>query len=165
MSNSQNKIAFGGGCHWCTEAVFQTLRGVSHVEQGFVSSRPPDDSWSEAVTVSYNGNEIPLAILIEIHLRTHASNSPHKMRGKYRSAIYVFEKPQREDAVNILTNLQMTEKLGLQTRILGYVDFKLSAERYHNYYRNAPDRPFCKNYIDPKLKMLRSEYTDYIQSA
>ena len=165
MVNSDQDIGFGGGCHWCTEAVFHQLSGVHYVKQGFIKSSPPDESWSEAVIVSFDEADISLSILIEIHLRTHASNSPHKMRGKYRSAIYVFQKTQHEETDKILTNLQTTEQLGLETRILDHIDFKSSNERYHNYYRNAPDKPFCKNYIDPKLKLLRSEYTDYIQST
>ena len=85
-----DKVAFGGGCHWCTEAVFQALAGVEQVEQGFVKSRPPHDCFSEAVVVHFNAQIIPVKTLIEIHLRTHASSSAHTMRGKYRSAVYSF---------------------------------------------------------------------------
>jgi len=48
------KIGFGGGCHWCTEAVFQSLRGVLFVEQGYIASTEPNSSFSEAVIVSYD---------------------------------------------------------------------------------------------------------------
>ena len=47
MSNSVEKIAVGGGCHWCTEAVFQALKGVEKVEQGYVASDPPFEEFSE----------------------------------------------------------------------------------------------------------------------
>jgi len=68
-----DKIGFGGGCHWCTEAVFQKLRGVASVEQGFIRSRPPYETFSEAVIVSFDAAQISLSVLTEIHLRTHAS--------------------------------------------------------------------------------------------
>jgi len=88
------KIGFGGGCHWCTEAVFQALNGVQKVEQGFIRSDPPQDSFSEAVIVTFDSKILSLETLIEVHLRTHASTSSHKMRGKYRSAIYIFDNQQ-----------------------------------------------------------------------
>ena len=73
MKTLPEKIVFGGGCHRCTEAVFQALRGVKDVAQGFVSSTPPDNAWSEAVIVTLDPSLIDGATLIEIHLRTRFS--------------------------------------------------------------------------------------------
>ena len=57
------RIAFGGGCHWCTEAVFQSLRGVVTVEPGWISSEPPFGSFSEAVIVEFSPVLIPTEVL------------------------------------------------------------------------------------------------------
>jgi len=89
------KVAFGGGCYWCTEAVFQSLIGVEKVAQGFISSEGKNDSFSEAVIVYFN-EKITLKTLIEIHLHTHKSTKEHSMRTKYRSAIYYFTKEQKK---------------------------------------------------------------------
>ena len=97
MKNDTAKIAFGGGCHWCTEAVFQQLKGVIRVEQGFVASVNEYQSFSEAVIVHFNPSIIPLKILVEIHLYTHKSTSNHSMRSKYRSAIYYFTDEEKPD--------------------------------------------------------------------
>lgn len=48
------EIGFGGGCHWCIEAVFQSLTGVSKVTQGFIASNPPNEAYSEAVIIEYD---------------------------------------------------------------------------------------------------------------
>jgi len=71
------KIGFGGGCHWCTEAYFQSLKGVEEVEQGWISAVTPNEAFSEAVIVHYDEHVIALNILISIHLHTHASTKNH----------------------------------------------------------------------------------------
>lgn len=152
------KIGFGGGCHWCTEAVFQSLNGVMHVQQGFIKSAAPHDEYSEAVLVEYDPQIIAINILLDIHLRTHASMSAHKMRGKYRSAIYFCIEDQT-NYHSMLGALQHEFEKPLVTQILPLVAFKLSDERFQNYYQNGPEKPFCKNYIDPKLTMLRKCYS------
>lgn len=162
MTHSFEKIGFGGGCHWCTEAVFQSLKGVASVDQGFIASTPPDDSFSEAVIVRYDPMAIDLATLIEIHLRTHSSASNHAMRGKYRSAIYAVNAAQAADAEMLLKELQPRFEAPLVTRVLSLATFKLSDARYRNYHRKNPKRPFCRTYIDPKLSVLRQRYGDHI---
>ena len=96
------KVGFGGGCHWCTEAVFQSLIGVEKVEQGWVASTEKNKNFSEAVVVHFDVKEINLKILIEIHLRTHKSTSNHSMRTKYRSAVYYFSHQQKEKSTKII---------------------------------------------------------------
>ncbi len=156
------RTGLGGGCHWCTEAVFQALTGVCAVEQGFARSLPPHASWSEAVLVTVDTEAMPLNVLIEIHLRTHASTSAHKMRGKYRSAVYVEE--GGEGAVfDIIAELGPAFDEPLVTQVLPLVDFKSSEERFRNYYASDPDRPFCRTYIDPKLTLLRRDYADRVR--
>lgn len=61
------KAGFGGGCHWCTEGVFQSLRGVSQVDQGFVQSDAPADTWAEGVVVTFDPKVIQLETLSEVH--------------------------------------------------------------------------------------------------
>jgi peptide-methionine (S)-S-oxide reductase len=152
------RVGFGGGCHWCTEAVFQFLRGVGEVQQGFIRSKPPSDSYSEAVIVNFDSGEIGLAALIEVHVRTHASTSAHKLRGKYRSAVYAFDTDQAESARYELDRLQSDFDEPIVTQVLSFAEFKMSNEPYRNYYRSDPARPFCTAYIDPKLKLLRERF-------
>ncbi|MCV0428957.1 MAG: peptide-methionine (S)-S-oxide reductase [Roseibium sp.] len=162
-AQAQVKIGLGGGCHWCTEAVFQALGGISTVEQGFIRSEPPEDSWSEAVIVTLDPVALPLEVLVEIHLRTHASTSHHKLRGKYRSAVYVEEAETGLLVDRILCDFQPQFDDPLVTRVLPFAGFKASDARFRNYYATDPERPFCKTYIDPKLAMLRREYSNVLK--
>jgi len=128
------KIAFGGGCHWCTEAVFQSLKGVDKVAQGFVASTGENASFSEAVLVHFNPEKISLKTLTEIHLLTHKSTSNHSMRDKYRSAIYTFSKVQKEEALALITSLQPDFNNKLITQVLPFKAFQASREAIQNYY-------------------------------
>jgi peptide-methionine (S)-S-oxide reductase len=153
-----NRIGFGGGCHWCTEGVFQMLAGVDEVEQGFIRSDPPADSFAEGVIVHFRPPVIDLPTLIEVHLRTHDATAPYVATSKYRSAIYVDEDEQRERACAALSSLQLDFEKAVQTRVLALRDFKWSDERFRNYYANDPERPFCRRYIDPKLDIIRRDF-------
>lgn len=157
------KIAFGGGCHWCTEAVFQSLKGVEKVAQGFVASTDENASFSEAVLVHFNPEEISLKILTEIHLLTHKSTSNHSMREKYRSAIYTFSKAQKEEALALITSFQLDFNNKLITQVLPFKAFQASREAIQNYYLKNPEKPFCKQYIHPKLEVLSKQYAKHIK--
>lgn len=154
------KIGFGGGCHWCTEGVFAVLRGIEKVDQGWISSTPPYNTFSEAVIVHYNPSKINLDVLIQIHLETHQSASNHSMRNKYRSAIYTFGD---EATVNEAFE-KVKQKPGTNyiTQVLPFADFKPSLEIHRNYYMSNPEKPFCKTYIDPKIRMLMKEHAEQV---
>ena len=158
MPDGVQKIGFGGGCHWCTEAVFASLRGVTCVEQGFIRADAPDDEFSEAVLLTFQAEQISLASLIEIHLRTHSSTSNHAMRRKYRSAIYAMDEAQAGAARRVLAELAPAFDAPLVTRVLPFRTFKASDERFQRYAEKNAGAPFCTTYIDPKLALLRKEF-------
>lgn len=158
MIIDKSKIALGGGCHWCTEAVFQSLKGVEKVKQGYVTSTGENDTFSEAVIVNFNADVISLATLIEIHLYTHKSTSDHSMREKYRSAVYVFSEEQKESSENIIQGFQKEFDDKLITSVYTFKRFKASRDEILNYYYENPDKPFCKKFIDPKLKLLQLKF-------
>jgi peptide methionine sulfoxide reductase MsrA len=88
------QTGFGGSCHWCTEAIFQSLNGVDEVLQGWIASEEPDSNFSEAVLVTYDPEIISLESLTAVHLHSHSCTSKHTMRSIYRSSIYTFNDDQ-----------------------------------------------------------------------
>jgi len=151
-------IGLGGGCHWCTEGIFQMLKGVVRVDQGFIRSEPPSDAWAEGVIVHFNPAEIDLLVLIEVHLRTHRASAPYVAEIKYRSAIYTNDEEQRQRAIDAIAELQPGFDPPIETRIIPFREFQPSDERLQNYYATDPDRPFCRRYIDPKLDFIRRNF-------
>ncbi|KHJ53717.1 peptide methionine sulfoxide reductase [Aureimonas altamirensis] len=155
------KIGFGGSCHWCTEGVFQVLRGVGQVEQGFLQSKAPADTWAEGVIVTFDPSVIDLRTLSEVHLRTHSATRARSPQSKYRSAIYVFEECQRHEAEQAIARLGEESSETVHTLVLSFAGIKASDARYQNYYRTDPSRPFCRRYIDPKLAYIRQHYSKF----
>ena len=156
------KIGFGGGCHWCTETVFDILRGVEKVEQGWISAKE-DESFSEGVIVHFDPETIGLDLLIEIHLQTHNATSMHSMRQKYRSAIYTFDEVQYKNAMKILDAKRALFDKPLITKVYTFAAFKQNDDRYLRYYKKYADRPFCVNYIEPKRQFLKSRYAQWLK--
>lgn len=157
-----HKIGLGGGCHWCTEGVFQSLIGVTLVEQGWIGSTGDDSDFSEAIIVTFDENVISLKDLIEIHLHTHASTSNHSFRNKYRSAIYFMEPSQKNEAEASIIHFQSDFEKPIITRILPFSSFKLNAEEHLNYLYTREDSGFCTTYIHPKLKILLDKFANKV---
>lgn len=153
------EIGFGGGCHWCTEAVFQSLKGVGHVQQGWIASTGKNEAFSEAVLVNFDRQQIDLKTLIEIHLHTHKSTSNHSMRKKYRSAVYTFTAAQKKMAERLVKQLQTNFDKPIITQVLPFQAFKSSEASVQNYYVKNPKKPFCTTFIEPKLKIVLAKFS------
>ncbi len=159
------KIGFGGGCHWCTEAVFLSLIGVTKVEQGWIASDGINDSFSEAVIVHFDNQEIELAVLTAIHMYTHSCTSDHAMRHKYRSALYTFSSEQYEDAKLIIRKLQTDFSKKIITQVIAFVEFKENIEKYQSYYLKNRNNQFCQTYIHPKFKIIMEQFSAHVDRS
>ena len=156
-------IGFGGGCHWCTEAVFQNFKGVQKVQQGYLSSNNKYTSFSEGIIVEYLAEKLPLKVLIHAHLLTHKSTSNHSRRETYRSAIYCYSNDQQKLVTTILNQLQLEFSKPIVTLVLPFKDFRESREEIQDYYTKNPNKPFCTKYIHPKLQLLQEEFSNFIK--
>ncbi|MBD1394092.1 peptide-methionine (S)-S-oxide reductase [Mucilaginibacter glaciei] len=156
------KIGFGGSCHWCTEAIFQSLMGVTGVQQGWIASEGAAEAFFEAVIVSFDAAQIPLAVLTAVHLHSHSCTAGHSMRSKYRSAIYTFNDDQIPVVRQAIHQLQADFEAPIITRIVPFRTFKLNREQYQNYFYNEPEKLFCQNVVKPKLRLLLDRFGDVI---
>jgi peptide-methionine (S)-S-oxide reductase len=153
------KAGFGGGCHWCTEAVFASLAGVESVLQGWISPVSEDTSFSEAVLIEFDPSKIPYDALIAIHLYTHSCTVVHSMRHKYRSAIYTFSEEDSLKAQEAIEKLQPDFDKPVITQVLRFGDFKINRTESLNYYFSDP------TYINPKLKLLLRQFAEFIDTG
>lgn len=164
VSGNLEIIGFGGSCHWCTEAVFQSVIGVSKVEQGWIAPIG-NGKFSEGVLVHFDPLDVSLDLLVAVHLYSHSSTSDHFMREKYRSAVYVFNEKQGDQVIAAMVGLKKEFEAPIITQILGFGKFRLNSIEFLDYYASDNERPFCKNYITPKLEMLKERFAGQICPA
>jgi peptide-methionine (S)-S-oxide reductase len=148
-----SKLGLGGGCHWCTEAVFQHIPGVKKVAQGYLKSTFPYESWSEGVIIEFQPT-VDLELLIDIHLQTHQSLVNHSRRTIYRSAIYYVNEQDISEIEQVMISLSQKRNQDYITQTIPFIAFKSSPEHIRDYYHTRPDAPFCTRYIAPKLDQV-----------
>jgi peptide-methionine (S)-S-oxide reductase len=151
-------IGLGGSCHWCTEGVFRSIKGVLEVEQGWLTSSKPHDSWSEGIRIKFDPAITSVEMLVAVHLHSHSCTSEHSMRTKYRSAIYFAEEETGREIEHSVGKLQSDFTKPIITQVLSLQDFKLNEPEFLDYYYQDPERPFCETYIAPKLKAIARRY-------
>ena len=131
--------------------MFLSLIGVTSVRSGWIGSEGEASAESEGVIVEYDPSVLPLRVLLDVHVMTHASASKHSMRGKYRSAIYTTSDVQTEMVRIELAALSEAHATDLVVRVLPYRNFRSVIAAQEKYYDTDPERPFCRTYIEPKL--------------
>jgi peptide-methionine (S)-S-oxide reductase len=167
-------ITLAGGCFWCTEAVFERLRGVTSVVSGYAASHAANPSYeevcsgrtgaAEAIQVTFDPSIISLETLLDIFWHMHDPTTLNRQGNdvgtQYRSGIYYANDEQKQTA---LASKEALEKSGaykkpVVTEIVPFTNF-YPAEVYHKeYYDRNRYQPYCQYVIDPKVRKLLKEY-------
>jgi peptide-methionine (S)-S-oxide reductase len=169
----------GGGCFWCTEAVFDQLRGVQSVESGYAGGRDPnptyddvcsgDSGHAEVVKIEFDASVLSfrdlLRVFFSIHDPTTRNRQGNDIGTQYRSVIYCQTPEQRADAVAVIAELTQ-EKLWrdpIVTEIADAAPF-YTAERYHQeYFERNGRQPYCQAVVAPKVAKFRKQYFDQLK--
>ncbi len=172
---SENEVAtLAGGCFWCTEAVFQRLKGVIKVMSGYTGGTVENPSYNqvttgatghaEAVQVTFDPEVISYEKLLEVFWHLHDPTTLNKQGAdsgtQYRSAIFYHNEDQKRIAES---SKEEADKSGIYPRriVTEIAPFtKLyEAEGYHqNFYNDNSDYPYCRVVIDPKIQKLMKEF-------
>ena len=167
------------GCFWCTEAIFNRLKGVISVVSGYAASQVANPSYeevctgrtgaAEAVQITYDPSIISYDTLLEIFWHTHEPTTLNRQGNdvgtQYRSAIFYSNDEQKQIA---LASKEALEKSGaynkpIVTEIVPFTNF-YPAEDYHKeYYERNRSQGYCMFVIDPKVKKLLKEYKQVLK--
>ena len=180
-TNTMNtqKITFGNGCFWCTEAIFQSLKGVLSVTSGYMGGHVDNPTYkqvctgttghAEVIALEYDADVLSLDELLLVFFKTHNPTTLNRQGNdvgtQYRSAIFYTTDEQKaaaEAMIKTLTDEKVFDS-PIVTEITPAGKF-YKAEAYHqNYFNDNPGQSYCAFVIQPKLNKFAKEFTDKIK--
>jgi methionine-S-sulfoxide reductase len=183
-ANNNDKLetaTFASGCFWCSEAVFQQLRGVKAVVSGYAGGHVDNPTYeqvcsgttgyAEAIQVKFDPAVIPFTDLLQVFWQTHDPTTLNRQGNdvgtQYRSAIFYHSDEQRKQAEEYKQQLDASKtfKAPIVTEITPFTNF-FSAEKYHqNYYQDNPNQGYCQFVIRPKVEKFRHQFANLLEDA
>lgn len=164
----------GSGCFWCTEAVYQQLKGVETVISGYSGGDSENPTYEQVTTdktghaevcqIQFEPEQISFADMLEVFFSTHDPTTLNRQGNdvgtQYRSVIFYHSEVQREIAERVKKDLDVagTWKNPVVTEIVPYEKFYLAEDYHQNYFRNNPNQGYCQLVIAPKLKKFEKVF-------
>ena len=180
MESVHETAVFGGGCFWCTEAVFNSLKGVISVMPGYAGGTVKNPTYeevssgttghAEAVKIEFDPDQVSYKDLLTVFFATHDPATLNRQGAdigtQYRSIILYSGEGQRAEAEEFIKQLNASSKEGkpIVTEVVPLVHF-YEAEDYHRkYYENNRLVPYCQLVINPKLEKVQEKFAALLKS-
>ncbi len=171
-------IILGGGCFWCTEAVFQMLKGVISVIPGYSGGKKPNPTYdevcsgttghAEVIKIEYDPEAISLNDILTVFFATHDGSQLNRQGNdvgtQYRSVVYCATDEQKETVEWFIKDINTSSDKGnsLVTEVKPLEIF-YPAEDYHkDYYKNNSQQGYCQVIINPKLKKVQEKFANLL---
>lgn len=179
MSSKGEVAVLGGGCFWCTEAVFQRLQGVQSVSPGYSGGLVENPTYeqvssgetnhAEVIRIEFDPQKITYRDVLHVFWSTHDPTTRNRQGAdigtQYRSVIFYTSPEQQKTAEEVKQELE--ESAVFSQPILTTVELFTvfyEAEDYHrNYYATHRNQPYCQLVIDPKIEKLRATYREKLK--
>ena len=180
QANSKKSTAvFGGGCFWCTEAVFKMLRGVAEVSPGYTGGTIKNPTYeqvssgetghAEVIRIEYDPNVVQYRDLLTVFFASHDPTTMDRQGNdigtQYRSAIFYSDPDQQKQANAFIAELNRSNSEGnkIVTAVAPLGEF-YPAENYHkDYFEHHKDAPYCQLVIDPKLEKVQKDFAELLK--
>ena len=176
MDDKFETITLAGGCFWCTEAVFDEVKGVLDVVPGYAGGHVANPSYrdvctgttghAEAVQVRYNPSDITTREVLEIFFATHDPTTLNRQGAdagpQYRSAIFYHTPHQKEAAEQIIRDLTAAGvyRDPIVTEVTPLANFYCAEEYHRDYYLRNRSQPYCAVVINPKMAKFRKRFAE-----
>lgn len=167
---------FGGGCFWCTEAVFESLRGVRSVMPGYAGGAKPNPSYedvctgetghAEVIRIEFDPSAISFNDLLTVFFAAHDPTTMNRQGNdvgtQYRSIIFYTTDAQKVESEAFISKLN-EDGAKVVTEVVPLDNNFYEAEGYHHhYFLNNPDKAYCQLIINPKLEKVRKKFNDLL---
>ena len=169
-------IYLGGGCFWCTESVFKNINGVISITPGYMGGDNANPTYEEVcegytnhvevIKVEYD-QSLSLHQILSIFFSTHDPTSINRQGAdvgtQYRSAVFC-NQDERKAVIDFIKNLETKNIFEdkIVTEVNDIVPFYEAENYHHDFFKKNPQNPYCQAVINPKLKKLRSNFSDLI---
>lgn len=179
-SGARETATLGGGCFWCTEAVFQELRGVERVLPGYAGGKRVNPTYedvctgstghAEVVEVVFDPAQVPFADILRIFLTTHDPTTMNRQGNdtgtQYRSVILYHSPEQLQTAKSVIRELEEQKVWGrpIVTELAPFTVFYPAEEYHRNYFRRNPSAGYCQAIIAPKVSKFRKAYAERLRT-
>jgi peptide-methionine (S)-S-oxide reductase len=177
-ANTKEIAVFGGGCFWCTEAVFKMLKGVSVVLPGYAGGTVVNPTYeqvstgttghAEVVYLEYDPTLVPYRTLLTIFFASHDPTTLNRQGAdvgtQYRSVVFFTTPEQKAEAEKFIKEIDASHSVGdpVVTEVVPLEKF-YEAEDYHkNYFATHANNRYCQLVINPKLEKIQKEYADLL---
>lgn len=178
-SGASETITLGGGCFWCTEAVYVRARGITDVENGYSNGHVKNPSYeqvcrgdtghNEVVKLRYDPALISLSEILEIFFVIHDPTSLNRQGNdagtQYRSGIY-YETPAHKEVVEQFIAKVTADKLfsrPLVTEVLPLSNYSAAEDYHQDYFENNPNQGYCAMVVGPKVEKFRKTFASRVK--
>jgi len=174
------QATFGAGCFWCTEAVFQNLKGVYKVVSGYMGGQIKNPTYNdvctgstghaEVIQIDYDPEAISFEELLLVFFKTHDPTTLNRQGNdtgtQYRSVVFYHDQEQKQEAHEMIDKLtkELVFDSAIVTEVSPVTDF-YEAEDYHqNYFNQNSTKSYCAFVIQPKLAKFTKEFKDKLKA-
>jgi peptide-methionine (S)-S-oxide reductase len=177
QQSSTETAILGGGCFWCTEAVYLEVRGVTRVESGYMGGQVDhptyeqvcagDTGHAEVVRLEFDPAQVSYRDLLEIFFTIHDPTTPNRQGNdvgtQYRSVIYTTSPGQEATARQVMAEMAAVWDAPIVTELLP-AETWYKAEDYHqNYFQQHPLQGYCAFVVAPKVAKFRKTFTSHMK--
>jgi methionine-S-sulfoxide reductase len=173
----EETIVFGGGCFWCTEAIFEMIKGVKKTTPGYVGGDKKDPTYGEVCTgrtghaevleIEYDPSIIRFEVLLEIFITMNDPTTPNgqgaDMGSQYRSIILYTTDKQKKEAEQYIKNARNEFDRPIVTEIKELDKFYPAEEYHKKYYDKNPLQPYCLFVARPKIDRVKKKFVEYLK--
>jgi len=180
-NNNIAEATLGGGCFWCTEAVFQDLNGVLSVESGYAGGHIENPTYeqicskttghAEVIRITYDNTIISFEELLEVFWATHNPTTPNQQGNdkgpQYRSVIYYADEKEKLVAEKSLADTDATDLWPdpIITEISPLINYYAAEQGHQNYFKRIGNQnPYCTYVINPKVAKLKAKFGDKLKA-
>ncbi|MDE1861129.1 MAG: peptide-methionine (S)-S-oxide reductase MsrA [Candidatus Micrarchaeota archaeon] len=172
MASNTEVIVLGGGCFWCTEAVFKLLKGVIKLDPGYAGGTTNNPKYwdvaggatghAEVIRVEYDPDIVPLEKLLEVFFSSHDPTTPNQdganFGTEYRSLI-LYTSAQQKEAINkFIDKIRGDFAKPIVTEVKKLDKFYPAEEDHKDFYKKNPAQPYCIFVIRPKVDKIKKEF-------